>query len=323
MWGIYIYKTICKMNRVFRKYLFVLLGLVSSSLCGQQESQFTQYMHIPQFFNPAYAGNRGIMSLRTITRSQWVDLEGAPKTSLISFDTPVGADSKVGLGGTIFYEQIGPLTETNFSFDYSYSINFMFSKLSFGLKAGLNSYDIDFNKLNIYDRTDPYIGFSVDNKFQPQIGVGIFYNTQSYYMGISAPNLLERKYFDLVDTESSFFSTFSKKIHLYFIGGYVFDLNPSLKFKPATLVKVVKGSPIQWDLSLNFILNNNFTFGVANRIDSAITTMAGIQLSDSMMIGFSYDFTSTEIRNSTSGSFEVLFRFDFGTNRKILTPRFF
>ncbi len=323
MWGIYIYKTMYKMNSPIRKYWFILIGVVSSSVFGQQESQFTQYMHVPQIFNPAYTGNRGIMSLRTLTRSQWVDLEGAPRTGIISFDTPVGADKKVGLGGTIVYEQIGPLTETIFSFDYSYSINFMFSKLSFGLKAGLNSYDIDFNKLNIYDRTDPYIGYAVDNKFQPQIGVGIFYNTQNYYLGISTPNLLEKKHFDLVDTESSFFSTFSKKIHLYIIGGYVFDLHPSLKFKPATLIKAVKGSPIQWDLSLNFIINNNFTFGVANRIDSAITTLVGIQLSDSMMIGFSYDFATTEIRNSTSGTFEVLFRFDFGTNRKILTPRFF
>ena len=82
-------------------------------------------------------------------------------------------------------------------------------------------------------------------------------------------------------------------------------------------------SPVQWDISLNFIINNNFTFGVANRISSALTTMAGIQLSDSMMIGFSYDFSTTEIKKSTSGTFEVLFRFDFGTNKKILTPRFF
>jgi type IX secretion system PorP/SprF family membrane protein len=307
----------------FCKYLIIFLGLVSISVFGQQESQFTQYMLVPQTFNPAYVGNRGIMSLRLLARSQWLDFEGAPKTNLISFDTPVGSVGKVGLGGTVFYEQLGPLTETNISIDYSYSINFMFSKLAFGLKAGLNSYDIDFSKLNVYDRTDPYIDYAVNNKYQPQIGVGIFYNTQNYYLGISAPNLLEKKYFDLVDEESSFFSTFSKEIHLYFFGGYVFDLHHSLKFKPATLVKAVKGSPIQLDISLNFILNNNFTFGVANRIDSAITTMAGVELSDSMMIGFSYDFATTEIRNSASGSFEVLFRFDFGTNRKILTPRFF
>ena len=107
------------------------------------------------------------------------------------------------------------------------------------------------------------------------------------------------------------------------IGGYVFDLLPSLKFKPATLVKAVRGTPIQWDLSLNFLLNNNFTFGVANRLDSAITGLAGIQVSDALMIGLSYDFTTTEIEDYSSGSFEVFIRIDFGTNRKILTPRFF
>ena len=80
---------------------------------------------------------------------------------------------------------------------------------------------------------------------------------------------------------------------------------------------------LQWDLSLNFLLNNNFTFGVANRLDSAITGLAGIQVSDALMIGLSYDFTTTEIEDYSSGSFEVFIRIDFGTNRKILTPRFF
>ncbi len=101
------------MNSEIRKYLFILMVLVYSSNFGQQESQFTQYMHIPQIFNPAYAGNRRIMSLRTLARSQWLDLEGAPKTNLISFDTPIGANEKVGLGGTSALAQLTKKAQSN------------------------------------------------------------------------------------------------------------------------------------------------------------------------------------------------------------------
>jgi type IX secretion system PorP/SprF family membrane protein len=310
-------------NRHIRKILFLLVGLISCFVEAQQEAQYTQYMYMTQVFNPAFAGNRGIMSLKALVRSQWIDVEGSPKTSVFSFDTPIGENEKMGLGLSIINDQIGPLTETNIAIDYAYSLSFMFSKLTFGLKVGVNAFDINFSRLNIYDPTDPYIGYAVDNKYQPQIGAGIFFNTQNYYLGLSAPNLLEKQYFNLVQSESSFFSSFSEKIHFYFISGYVFDALPSLKIKPASLVKVVKGSPVQWDLSLNFLINNNFSFGVANRLDSAITSMAGIQVSDALMIGFSYDFSTTEIQKYATGSFEVFFRIDLGTNKKILTPRFF
>jgi len=323
MLDIYSYTMIKRNLNISQIISSILLVLISFSNYAQQEAQFTQYMYATQIFNPAYSGNRGIMSLKFLGRSQWLDIEGSPKTSILAFDTPIGRTENMGLGLSVFNDQIGPVDETNFSIDYAYSIRFMFSKLTFGLKAGLNSMDINFSKLNIYDNTDPYINYVIDNKFQPQVGVGIFFNSENYYLGLSAPNLLEKRFFELAESSSSFFSRVSDNIHFYLIGGYVFDLLPSLKFKPATLVKAVRGTPLQWDLSLNFLLNNNFTFGIANRLDSAITGLAGIQVSDALMIGLSYDFTTTEIEDYSSGSFEVFIRIDFGTNRKILTPRFF
>ena len=112
--------------------LTILLCLTSFLNFSQQEAQFTQYMYATQIFNPAYSGNRGIMSLKFLGRSQWLDIEGAPKTSILAFDTPIGKTENMGLGLSVFNDQIGPVDETNFSVDYAYSINFMFSKLTFG-----------------------------------------------------------------------------------------------------------------------------------------------------------------------------------------------
>ena len=149
MWAIYSYIMIKKKIKIWQIILSILLGLISFSNFAQQEAQFTQYMYATQIFNPAYSGNRGIMSLKFLGRSQWLDIEGSPKTSILAFDTPIGKSENMGLGLSVFNDQIGPVNETNFSIDYAYSIRFMFSKLTFGLKAGVNSMDISFSKLNI------------------------------------------------------------------------------------------------------------------------------------------------------------------------------
>ena len=201
-WAIYSYIMIKKKLNIWQIILSILLGLISFSNFAQQEAQFTQYMYATQIFNPAYSGNRGIMSLKFLGRSQWLDIEGSPKTSILAFDTPIGKSENMGLGLSVFNDQIGPVNETNFSIDYAYSIRFMFSKLTFGLKAGVNSMDISFSKLNIYDNTDPYINYVIDNKFQPQVGVGIFFNSEKYYLGLSAPNLLEKRFFELAESLS-------------------------------------------------------------------------------------------------------------------------
>ena len=107
--------------------LTILLCLTSFLNFSQQEAQFTQYMYATQIFNPAYSGNRGIMSLKFLGRSQWLDIEGSPKTSILAFDTPIGRTENMGLGLSVFNDQIGPVDETNFSIDYAYSIRFMFS----------------------------------------------------------------------------------------------------------------------------------------------------------------------------------------------------
>ena len=116
----------------------------------------------------------------------------------------------------------------------------------------------------------------------------------------------------------------AERLHYFLIAGYVFDISENLKFKPATLVKAVSGSPLQWDVSGNFLINDKFTVGAAYRWSAAMSAMLGFQASDEIFIGFGYDYQTTDIESYSDGSYELMLRFDvFSKPDRVLTPRFF
>ncbi len=308
-------------------YILILLVFMSISLSfSQQDSQYTQYMYNTQVINPGYIGSKDVLSFGLLYRSQWVGFDGAPETGTFTLSSPIGEAKKMGLGLSIVNDQIGPSTETNIVVDYAYALMFSrVSKLSFGIKAGVNILDVDYTKLNIYDTNDSQFSENINNKLYPQIGAGIFYNTDKMYVGLSVPNLLNSKHYDTDNIDDINVDEFAiERLHYFLIGGYVFDLNENLKFKPATMVKLVDGSPIQADISANFLINEKITLGAAYRFDAAVTAMAGFQITNRLFIGMGYDYQTTDIETYSDGSYEVFIKFDVLKNvERILTPRFF
>ena len=285
---------------------------------AQQDAQFTQYMYNTINVNPAYAGSRGVMSIFALHRTQWVGLDGAPTTNAISINTPFNG-SRLGLGISVISDKIGPTKENTLSTDFSYTIPTSENvKLSFGIKATANIFDLDASKLTPEQGGDPKLrGFN--NKFTPNIGAGIYLHSDKAYVGLSIPNFIETNRYD--DNEVALFK---EKINYYLIAGYVMDLSYNIKFKPALLTKMVQGAPLQVDMSANFMFNDKLTVGAAYRLSAAASAMVGFQLSDSMYIGYGYDLETTKLNNYNSGSHEIFFRYEiFKTNNKINAPRFF
>jgi type IX secretion system PorP/SprF family membrane protein len=311
-------------NSYISLLLLIMLGTLSSN--AQQDPQYSQYMYNTQVVNPAYAGSRDVLSFGLLYRTQWVGLDGAPKTGTFTVNSPIGSLDNMGLGLSVVTDELGPAKESNINLDYSYTINTSeTAELSFGLKAGIDFLDVDFTRLNIFDLSDPRFQNNVDQKVQPQIGAGVYYNTDRFYVGLSVPNFLTTQHFDeasLVNIDAETIA--AERLHYFLIGGYVFDLNPNLKFKPATLVKMVSGSPLQWDVSANFLINEKFTLGASYRWSAALSAMVGFQASESIFLGFAYDYQTTDIEDYSDGSYEVFLRFEiFNRPEKLLTPRFF
>ncbi|WP_430908518.1 PorP/SprF family type IX secretion system membrane protein [Maribacter sp. 2-571] len=303
-------------------YGILTLG-VFHTVMAQQDAQYTQYMYNTIVVNPAYAGSRGVLSLAGLYRTQWIGLEGAPNTFTLNLNAPVSR--RIGLGLSLVNDEIGEGTnqETYVDGSFSYSVPTSENgKLSFGLKAGGHFLNIDFSKLANYGVESNLA--NIDRKFSPNFGAGIYYHTQKFYAGLSVPNFLETQHFDETGEGNSFLA--EERINWYLITGYVFDLNPDLRFKPALLFKAVSGAPLQADVSANFLLNQKFTLGAAYRWDAAISGLMGFQISDQFMLGLAYDKETTALGNTSfnNGSFEIFLRYELRAKYKsIITPRFF
>ncbi|WP_194550826.1 PorP/SprF family type IX secretion system membrane protein [Zobellia nedashkovskayae] len=310
------------MKKVIITFLSLFAGLVSVS--AQQDAQYTQYMYNTISVNPAYAGSRGVFSIAALHRSQWVGLDGAPTTQTLNFHTPVS--KRIGLGLSVVNDEIGNGTNQDTYVDAAFSYTVKTSdegKLSFGLKAGGHLLNVDFSKLRNYGAESNLP--NIDNKFSPNIGAGVYYHTDHFYAGLSVPNFLQTEHFDDSNTNASSFLA-EERMNFYFITGYVFDVNDRLKFKPAGLVKVVKGAPLQIDLSANFLLNDKFSLGAAYRWDAAVSALFGFQITDQFMVGLAYDRETTDLGATrfNDGSFEIFLRYEFlNRYKRVITPRFF
>lgn len=303
--------------------LFFLLA--SLSIIAQQDAQFTQYIYNTININPAYAGSRGTFSIFTLHRAQWVGLQGAPTTNIVSMSTPIFKDN-VGLGFTIMNDKIGPSNDSSLAFDFSYNINTSETyKLSFGLKATANLLNIDFTVLNPDDNNDYQFDTNINDEFSPDIGAGLYLYSDKTYVGLSALNLLETKYFNREAAIASSSHVSKTRIHYYLMAGHVLDINREIKFKPSILTKMVYGAPLQVDLSANFLINDKFVAGVSYRWNAAMSALAGFKINDSWFIGYGYDLEAARLYNFNSGSHEIFLRFELPNKccYKIISQRFF
>ncbi len=300
------------------KILFFALMLTCCSALAQQDAQYTQYMYNTININPAYAGSRGVMSIFGLHRTQWVGLEGAPTTNAFSLNTPIN-NSNLGVGLSFVNDKIGPTSTNDISADVSYTVQTSETfKLSFGIKASANIFSLDADKLNPVIVADNNLQ-TINSEFKPNLGAGIYLHSDKLYLGMSVPNFLQEKKYSDND-----YAVFQERMNFYFIGGYVFDISPSIRFKPAFLTKVVTGAPLQLDVSGNFLFFDKLMLGGAYRWDAAASALAGFQITDGLFIGYSYDMETTRLKHYNSGSHEVFLRFELFTKvNKMVSPRFF
>ena len=315
------------LNRYYKIAALVSIMLMSLQSIAQQDPQFTQYMYNMSVINPAYAtANEAILNLGGLYRTQWVGLEGAPKTGTFFAHSPINRKIEVGISFT--NDNIGDIVEENNIYaDFAYVLPMgLEGKLSLGLKAGFTLFDTNFDGLNLQSgNVSTDIAFNENiNKTFPNLGIGAFYFTDTYYIGLSAPNMLNTKH---LEVENGIRTTGVQSVHYYLTGGYVFNINQNLKLKPAFMAKSVSGAPLALDITANVLINEKLEAGLGYRLDDAISGLVGFRISPELKIGYAYDFTTNNLGSYNSGSHELFILFDvdlFGLKGGYdRSPRFF
>ena len=290
---------------------------MSLEVCSQQDSQYTQYIYNTMSVNSAYTGQRNVLSYLGLYRTQWVGIDGAPKTLTFGIHSPL-KNENLGMGISIVSDQLGPIREDYINLNFSYTIRLNRStELSFGLKGGLHNLSSDFSRGNSFQNTDVAFNENI-SLFSPTIGAGLYLHSTRSYLGLSAPNFLTTEHYN--DYKESLAS---ERLHLFLIGGYVFNIDNDIKLKPAFLIKAVSGAPLIADLSINAMFNNRFVFGLAYRWDDSLSGLTGLQVNKTLFIGYAYDYNTSIGNKYTGGTHEVMLRFELQQINKILSPRFF
>ena len=298
------------------KYLLVLLVVfLTSKVRAQQDPQFTHYMYNMSVMNPAYAtDNADVINLGGLYRAQWVGIKGAPTTQTFFAHKPLSKRVEVGI--SIVHDEIGDVVKENNIFaDFAYVIPINETvKLSLGLKAGVTLFDTNFNGFVLTDPApDPAFQNNISQVF-PNIGAGMYLFGPNYYAGFSAPNLMTSRHIETINGRAG---SGVESVHFFLTGGYVFTFNgnDNLKLKPAFMAKGVEGAPLSLDLTTNILINNKFELGAGYRMGDSVSALASFYISPSLRIGYSYDYTLTNLDAFNSGSHEVFLLFDLDLNK--------
>lgn len=289
---------------------------------AQQEAMYSQYMFNTLAINPAYAGSRNVTSATALYRSQWVGIQGAPTTATFSIDAPID-NKKIGLGLQVFNDRLGITNTTGAFGSYAFRIPMGKGILAMGLQAGASQYRADFTSVNLGSDNTPDQAFSTNvNKTLVDFGVGLYYSTDKFYLGLSSPQLLNNQLHNFTVQNNNSFD--GQAMHLFLATGYVFPLNDDLHLKPSVLIKYVKGAPIEGDLNATLWIRDILGIGAQYRTEADISGMVEFQVSPQIRLGYSYDRSTTPLVQFNSGSHEIMIRYEFGSTKgKILSPRYF
>jgi type IX secretion system PorP/SprF family membrane protein len=307
------------MKKIFFLTLFAIMTFMNVS--AQQDPHYTQYMYNMSVINPAYAGSKENMTGGLLFRKQWIDIDGAPTTGTFFINSPVGKN--VGLGLSAINDKIGPVEETNLYADFSYTLNLGGDRrLAFGLKGGGT-----FHKVGLFSQIgDGYVPDLNDPAFQQNssksflnLGSGLFYYTNKYYVAFSVPNMLKSSY---LSYNGMRFGT--ETLHYFLTGGYVFDLNPDLKFKPSAMIKSAFNSPVSFDISANFMFYDKFEVGATYRKQDSFGAMVNYAVTPGLRVGYAYDKIVSDLKVTTPSSHEIMILFDLNFPKKVSqSPRYF
>lgn len=308
-----------------KKILYVLFLFFASftTVLGQQEGHFTHFMYNQQVLNPGFVGSRGVPSVMALYRNQWLDIEGAPQNTVLSFSSPFLGD-RVGFGLSAQRQQIGLFENWYANLAYSYGIP-LTEKLTVrvGLQGSGFFNQIDFTNggdgLTLFGSDDPSVLENMESsQLKGNFGAGILVHSERYYFGLAVPYFLNN---ELGFNENVNFPALKER-HYYGMLGFLLPVSEKIKLRQAFLGKYVSGAPFQLDANLSFIFDQKFSFGVSYRtgngpddIAESLNFLLFINLSERLGLGVAYDFTLSSLKDYNNGTFELMLRYDLKKRR--------
>lgn len=301
-----------------KKFILPILILASAiGLQAQQERHYTQFMYNKLMINPAYSGARSVPFATAIYRNQWMGFDGAPKSVLLSFNSPF-ITKRVGIGVTVSNYKVGLDNEFGATLAYSYDlIGREDISLRAGIMGSIRSLSMDFTRAKTVDPAGPGGDNSLDpdkvNSFYGNVGAGLYATfVNQFYVGFSVPRI----YANNIGLNGTPGIPTAKEIqHFYVMAGAIIPLSPDIDLMPAVLTKYVKNAPFDVDLNVNLQIKQKITAGLSYRVGGdgpgeSMDLLVFWQAHPQFGVGVAYDFTLSHVKDYTAGSIELMLQVD-------------
>jgi len=300
---------------MYISFLFIALPSVA-----QFSPQYNSYMLNGLVINPAFTGTRECLSIVGVHSSQWVGFDGAPRSDFFSVHAPANNNHAVGL--SIMNDNIGVQNQTGIFPSYAYHLKLSNTqKLSFGVNLGVNFFNIRNTevKTNVAD-----LAFQQNVKLRslPNIGAGLYYYTKSFYSGLSSPALFTNELSAASVQEDLFKMNVKRTVFMLTSGGNI-NITRDLVWKPSFLFKAMLSNIFQLDLNCNIDYKDKLKAGLSYRHKDAIVGFIGFRFNPKFDLAYSYSYPLSNIVRVSSGSHEIVIRFELRKKVATFNPRYF
>jgi type IX secretion system PorP/SprF family membrane protein len=293
------------------KKLLILLILYCSGIYAQHNSLYSQYYFSGILINPAYAGSQNALNFTSIYRNQWTGIEGSPKNLSIGIHSPLKSN-KINAGLIFLNSKYGLSSVTNVMGIYAYRLPLAGGSFSLGLQGGIQTSKNNWAQIETTDGNDPVFTSPASKEISGIAGFGMYYKTEKFFLGLSSPTLYNsRKSFDV---------SYSPVL---LSAGVLIKVSNTVVFKPSTLIKYIKGSPIGTDISSVFYFKDIIGLGLGYRTKDAVYAFVDIKLNEQFSAGYCYDYTTSRLKKYSNGSHEFMLRYLFSYKLNAKSPRYF
>jgi type IX secretion system PorP/SprF family membrane protein len=336
------------MKRFFK--LFILFVCVVNATVAQQRPQYTQYVFNNYLINPAVTGIENYTDIKMGYRSQWTGIQGAPVTSFITFNAPIGdnflrgdaaagasgngenplgrsytqnymaAEPHHGVGLMILEDKAGLITQTDIAASYAYHLGLSPTlNLAVGVSADLIHSNLNTAELTIENPNDAAILNGTNNQWNPELSVGVWGYSALYYIGVSVQQLLP---------ENLYFSTNRTNVvqnkavpHYFFTGGYKLFVSDDVTLMPSIMLKLIKPVPTSYDINAKLAFRDRFWIGGSYRKGDSFSGLIGLNINSLINIGYAYDATTSALNTMSNGSHEIVISLMLNNRYKVTCPK--
>lgn len=265
-----------------------LVLLTGQHAQAQKEVLYSQYLLNPLSINPAYAGSRESFQLSAFLRRKWISVRYAPVTQSVSADGAI-ANGRIGLGFQALNDRMGLFATTGVYGSVAYRINLpALAKLAFGFQGGVSV-------LPIFDVTTA----ASINKAVASLGVGIYYQSDRFFAGVSAPELGGQ----VTDVTGRYLYKSVRPI--MFQAGVPIEAGETTVLIPSVVVSKIADRPLGVDINLRAWFNEEVGLGLSYRQNSPgqiqtnyLQAFVEYQLTKAIRLGYIFNSQTPESPNA-------------------------